>query len=73
MDSFEQNATVKVHEMEAMYQVLCLKLNEKQNHIDSLLYQLNRIEVNLFELKQSINSLSLWEFVKRKIKRKDIC
>ena len=77
MDSFDQNAIVKVGEMKALYNAFQLKFNSLEQEIDKLKSELQlesrRNNVYFKELKDKLNNLSIWEFIKKKLKHQEIC
>lgn len=73
MDGFEKENFVRVYQFESFINTVERAIKQNESQILTLTANLIQTKTELDGLKDNINKLSLFQFIKLKLKRKPIC
>lgn len=73
MDGFEKENFVRVYQFESFINTVERVIKQNEAQIMTLSGNLIKTKTELDKLKDNINKLSLFQFIKLKLKRKPIC
>lgn len=73
MDGFEKENFVRVYQFESFINTVERVIKQNESQMLALSGNLIKTKTELDKLKDNINKLSLFQFIKLKLKRKPIC